>query len=115
MQKLLLALGLLANNTPQLPRLDKISVRDAGRKRRYIAGPRLVRRDAHALGVRHGFELREDVVRVPAVVAVHGAGPVTHVRRVDGVVRPVWWQLEVIGPDAVAVGVGVREHSCLED
>lgn len=115
MQKLFLSVGLFADNVPELPRLDKVPVGHAGGEGGDVSGPRLVRRHAHALGVLHGLELGEHIVRVAPVVAVHGAGPVAHVRRVHGVVGPVGRELEVVWAYSVSVRVWIAEHSGLED
>ena len=115
LQELVLRL-LPPNNLPQLPRLLEIPIRDLSGVALYLAVPDLV-----ALGIAVRLaevdraEARAHVVWVATVVAVDGAWAVALVGVVDGGEGLVGGELLVVCAEAVAGGVGVGEHSRLED
>lgn len=110
-----LAVLLFANDLPKVTGLHEIIVRKFRSKGRHFSVPVLLKRYLNSFALRDGTKLGEDVVRIATVVSIHSSGTVSHIRCVDFISWPVWWQLEVVWSNAVAVSVRIAEHSRLQN
>jgi hypothetical protein len=114
-QELLLSILLVADYVPELAWLLEVLVGDDCGERCDLSRPILVRGDPDSLREGYWLDAGEDVVRIPAVVPIHGAWAISHVRRVYVVMGSVGRQLEVVWADSVAMRIRIAEHSCLEN
>ena len=115
LQELLLAVWLAANNFVQALSLFEIFVSNSRGKCSHIARPQLMGRHLNSLALGDRAELREDIVRVAAIVPIHSARAITNVWGVDRILGPVGRELEVVWANAIAMRIRVAKHSCLQN
>ena len=108
MQELLPTSLFLANNLPQLTSLPKVTILvQLSGEGGNLPGPHFVGWHLHTFACRNRAQFRPNIIGVGSVVAIRGARAITDVGCVDAVDWSVGRQLEVIGANAVPVGIRV--------